>query len=53
MYSSERPRILRGPLRAFSYAPSPRLTGPHLGGILPQKQPLALIALSANLLWLE
>jgi len=49
MYSSERPRIVRGPLRAFSCAPSPRLTGPRLGGILPQKQSLARLALSANL----
>jgi len=37
----------------FSYAPSPRLTGPRSGGILPQKQPLARIALSADLLWDE
>jgi len=29
VYTSERARILRAPLRAFSCAPSPRLTGPR------------------------
>jgi hypothetical protein len=37
MYTSELARILRATLRAFSFAHSPRLTGPRFGGILPQK----------------
>src|SRR5262249_47439774 len=35
---SELARILRAILTDFSSARSPRLTGPRLGGILPQKQ---------------